>query len=77
MTQTGVYVLTGHRLCEALVARLEKARTVEDYVHLRDLAAGAKAHIEGDAELATQMAILAARIETAVEEQLRAVRGDA
>ena len=44
---------------------------------LRNLAAGARAYIERDAKIATQMAILAARIETAVEEQLRAVRGDA
>jgi len=72
-----VYVLTGAGLCEELIARLAKARTVEDYVRLRDLAASAKAYIERDAEIATQMAVLAARIETGVEQQLRAVRGDA
>jgi len=53
------------------IARLKRACSVEDYVRLRHLAAGAKAYIERDAEVATQMAVLATRIETALEEQLR------
>jgi len=75
--QAPVYVLTGACLCEELIARLEKARSVEDYLLLRNLAAGARAYIKRDAEIATQMAVLAARIETAVEDQLRAMRGHA
>ena len=77
MAQAPMYVLTGAGLCAELIACLEQARTIQDYVRLRNLAAGARAYIERDAEIAIQMAVLAARIETSVEEQLRAVRGDA
>ena len=55
MTQAPVYVLTGAGLCEELSAQLAKARWVRGYVRLRKLAAGARAYIERDAEIATQM----------------------
>jgi DNA-binding phage protein len=70
VTQTGVYVLTGHRLCEALVARLERARSVEDYVHLCDSAARVKGRIARGAEMAS----FAAKIGCAADQLLRAVR---
>jgi len=58
--QAPVYVLTGAGLCEELIARLQKARSVEEYVRLRNLVVRAKAYIERDAEIAIQMAALPA-----------------
>jgi hypothetical protein len=77
VTQPLLHSPTRLRLVEALLAKLDKARSIEDYIHLRDSAAQAHVYLAYEAEFVLKLASYAARIEREAGELLRAVRGDA